>query len=344
MRQRAIAVALGVVISIGLLGGAEAGFRWLGPKPSYSEYDRHTRWTLRPGYEGPGPDLPDIPLAYTIRINDAGFRGTAIQREKPAGVLRIATLGDSVTFGFGVPEEDALAAKIAAMVTPDVTSKKVEWLNAGVPGFSTVQGLRHLERRVLSYSPDIVTIMFGWNDGWRAVITDVDRKEEGRTAAAIQSSRLLTFVRRGTNAVNARLGFNDARQSNQPSARVPRVSPAVFETILLKMASDVRAVGAVPVFVTLPAAFGPDRPPDSYFRQGWMAPRAELDSIRFAYAEATRRASAKASVLIVDCARLVPADPALFLGDGYHPNQAGFRVIAKHIAHALRSAQVLRRQ
>jgi lysophospholipase L1-like esterase len=43
----------------------------------------------------------------------------------------------------------------------------------------------------------------------------------------------------------------------------------------------------------------------------------------------------------VDCARLVPTDPRLFLADGYHPNEAGHRVMAEHIVEVLRQAGTL---
>ena len=37
--------------------------------------DRSTGWKLRPGYEGPGPDLPGVRLSYAVRVNRDGFRG-----------------------------------------------------------------------------------------------------------------------------------------------------------------------------------------------------------------------------------------------------------------------------
>jgi hypothetical protein len=110
------------------------------------------------------------------------------------------------------------------------------------------------------------------------------------------------------------------------------------------MAGLIREAGAVPVFLTAPAAFGPRRPPDSYFRFGWMVPRSELDTTRERYADATRRAARTASALLVDCARLVPSEPELFLGDGYHPKLPGFQLMADQVVDALRQAHVIQQK
>ena len=347
MKRRTLAAGLGLLVTIAIFGIAEAVLAYLqpAPAPGYSQSDPLTRWSLRPGFQGTGPDLPDIGLSYEIRVNGDGFRGAPIDKQKSAGVFRIATLGDSVTFGFGVAEEDTLAALIASLLTPDVAPRKVEWINAGVPGFSSFQGARHLERRLLPMSPDLVTVLYGWNDGWRSVAPDTTEPAEPAAPAGLEailrSSRVVTFSQRTFNTVVRRVGLQPPPRSR---VRVPRVSPEEFEANLLKMAALIREAGGVPVFLTAPAAFGPRRPPDSYFRFGWMVPREELDATRARYAEATRRAAATASVLLVDCARLVPSDPELFLGDGYHPKLSGFQLMARQVVDAIRQAHLIQQK
>src|SRR5687768_5026314 len=53
----------------------------------------------------PRPDAL-IPPAWTRepeRVNESAYRGPERAEPKPAGTLRIATLGDSSTFGYAVP-------------------------------------------------------------------------------------------------------------------------------------------------------------------------------------------------------------------------------------------------
>lgn len=283
VRLRLAALVLGIAVVTGAGLVAEGLVRLFGPRENYFRYDPHTQWSLRPGYRGPGPNLPDVPLSYDLRVNDAGFRGGPLELNKPRGAVRLAALGDSVTFGFGVAEGETFHARVVAALFLDITPRRIEGINGGVPGFTSFQGP-------------------------------------------------------GATSLVRRLGLGarpDAR------AMLPRVSLSEFEANLLRIGDAVRRAGAIPAFITPPAAFGPDRPPEAYFRHGWMVPRAELEPTRLRYAEAVRRAATTASILLVDCARLVPTDPRLFLADGYHPNEAGHRVMAEHIVEVLRQAGTL---
>ncbi|MGQ9609220.1 MAG: SGNH/GDSL hydrolase family protein [bacterium] len=80
--------------------------------------------------------------------------------------IRIVALGDSITNGKGigdVEEEDTyrhlLQVDLARMLKCNV-----EVINAGVNGDITTTAIPRLERDVLQYKPDYVTIMFGVND------------------------------------------------------------------------------------------------------------------------------------------------------------------------------------
>ena len=338
IKTRLCAIAAGATLCVALLLAAEGMLRLWGPRENYARYDPQTRWSLRPGYRGPGPNLPDSELSYELSVNDAGLRGGPVARSKPPDSVRLAAIGDSVTFGFGVREEETYHARAVAMLAADFAPRRIEGVNAGVPGFSSLQGLRLLRSHVLPLAPDIVTVLYGWNDGWRASASDAAWNGDS-VEATIQSSRLLTLTRSGVSSVVRRFGPG---VRPEPRAMLPRVSPHDFEVNLLDIAEAVRRAGAIPIFITAPAAFGPDRPPDAYFRYGWTVPREELEPTRLRYAEAARRAARAARAPLVDCARLIPPDPGLFLADGYHPNETGHRAMADQIVEALREAGVTR--
>jgi lysophospholipase L1-like esterase len=120
--------------------------------------DEELGWALRPSsmgwyrYEG----------AARIQINSAGFRGPEIRREKPAGVFRVAVIGDSFTIGLDVPDEQIFTHLLEKRLNgnPCVRGQRVEVLNFGVGGYGTLQELMVLRKHALAYRPDLVLLMF----------------------------------------------------------------------------------------------------------------------------------------------------------------------------------------
>ena len=63
----------------------------------------------------PGADLRlREPREVRYRINADGFRDRIRSRPKPDGVFRILALGDSVTFGYGVEEDETYPMRLEA--------------------------------------------------------------------------------------------------------------------------------------------------------------------------------------------------------------------------------------
>ncbi|MEW5975207.1 MAG: SGNH/GDSL hydrolase family protein [Acidobacteriota bacterium] len=100
------------------------------------------------------------PFEYVT--NSLGFRGTEFSETKREGRLRIAFLGDSNTFGLHIPFEQTLGEQVSNQL--ERTGQKAESLNFGVMGYSSLQGLRLLEREVLRFRPDVIVFWFGIND------------------------------------------------------------------------------------------------------------------------------------------------------------------------------------
>ncbi|MBI5749816.1 MAG: SGNH/GDSL hydrolase family protein [Nitrospinae bacterium] len=98
-------------------------------------------------------------------INNLGNRGTEMTVEKPIGVSRIVFLGDSITFGYYVEEEQTFAVQIGNMISSVVSPKcRIEVLNAGVSSLNAHQIFGHLRHRALSWSPDLIFWAFYVND------------------------------------------------------------------------------------------------------------------------------------------------------------------------------------
>lgn len=101
--------------------------------------------------------------AANIRTNSAGYREREFDRPKPAGVYRIAFLGDSFTFGQGIREEERLSNLLERELNK--RARGIEVLNFGNPGHNTADEVKVLKTDVLpEVAPDFVLLQWYIND------------------------------------------------------------------------------------------------------------------------------------------------------------------------------------
>lgn len=142
-------------------------------------------WGLR--YNDPGSEYrhksPDG--TWWFRINEQGMRDDReLGYEKPAGVTRIVSLGDSFTVGYEVDVEQTFSAVLETDLLG--AGHEVQVLNAGVSGFSNAEESLYLERELLKYDPDIVIMSFYINDLTDNVRTGLFRMSSGKLEPAAE--------------------------------------------------------------------------------------------------------------------------------------------------------------
>ncbi len=97
-------------------------------------------------------------------INADGFRGGEYDVGK-SDAIRIVVLGDSVTFGRGVPLESTYAKVLEDRLNrKDRDGLRYEVLNLGVGGYNSRQQLEFYKTKGRKYEPDLLVIGFVLND------------------------------------------------------------------------------------------------------------------------------------------------------------------------------------
>ena len=103
------------------------------------------------------------PIRKTTNFH--GLRGPDYPREKPTGEYRILLLGDSYTDGYSVDQHEIVGEVLQRRLSL-ASARRVRVINAGMPGYSTDQELLYFRTEGKKFSPDLIVVMFYFNDVW----------------------------------------------------------------------------------------------------------------------------------------------------------------------------------
>jgi lysophospholipase L1-like esterase len=94
-----------------------------------------------------------------VHVNSHGTRGPEFAAQKPPDTIRILSLGDSRTFGWGMSDEETYSRRLEKLLQERAGgSRRVEVINAGVNAWSYPQLLVYFREVALAYQPDIVVV------------------------------------------------------------------------------------------------------------------------------------------------------------------------------------------
>lgn len=111
------------------------------------------------------PNLDTLFQRSRVKLNSCGLRSPERAFQKPADTFRIALLGDSFAFGWGVKQEENFASVMEDTLNRiSKGSPRFEVINFGTPGYSTFQEVAKFEEIGLQFSPDAVLVFFIEND------------------------------------------------------------------------------------------------------------------------------------------------------------------------------------
>ncbi len=194
---------------------SEVALRFLRTDKSGSEFENLAdlrRAMLRPDQKSnsgkvtladliyPNPDdriiyelRPNLNLRFQraqVETNSCGMRDLERHPSKVPGTYRIALLGDSFAFGWGVERTQGFAAALETSLNQvSQAGLAVEVLNFGVPGYSTFQEVHSFLQKGADFNLDEIIVYFVDNDfGLPFFVRDV--YEPGGFLAATQFARL----------------------------------------------------------------------------------------------------------------------------------------------------------
>ena len=241
---RGLRVLLGLAIAACALGVVEVAARLGGVLPAYQP-ERMGGWRMYAVASDRVVTGPDG-TRFRLRTNADGLR-TALGRARTPGVSRVAFLGDSTAFGWGVDEGGTLADGMAEGFRARGRTD-VEVLDAAQPGYSTVQAARLYETVVASYAPDVVVMFLPLHDHNRVTVSDREWLAGGagpldalRVALATRS-RVYELLRRAVTP-RPEAPFLRPDEAGGPDVRVPRVSDAERDAALRTLLAGVSGYG-----------------------------------------------------------------------------------------------------
>lgn len=140
---------------------------------------------------------PNLDIKFTgvqVQTNSFGMRNPDVTVEKPERVKRIALLGDSFAFGWGVPENQDFAHVIEDDLNKKDPNQTFQVLNFGVPGYSTFQEVEVFKEKILQFNPDAVLVFFIDNDfEYPFFVRGIDKSPDSSSLSLVRlTSRAFT--------------------------------------------------------------------------------------------------------------------------------------------------------
>ncbi len=146
-----------IVLTIG-----EIYFRLFKPQSIVPRYVETSSYGIRKNIGNVRGKMITSEYKHKFNTNSQGFRGKReYSLEKPPNTNRIVVLGDSVTLGHGVEDEETFSAVLEKRLSQ---IKPTEVINMGVSGFGTAEELIQLRNVGLKYNPDLAILAYFPND------------------------------------------------------------------------------------------------------------------------------------------------------------------------------------
>jgi len=200
-------------------------------------------------------------------------------------------------------------------------SRSVQVFNAGVSGYTSLQGKRYLEHELLPYRPAIVPVEFGWNDHMDSGLGISDHQARVPSSAVLFIQKRLAFLR------TYRLLRTTIKPRSKP-AGVLRVPLPQYEENLTAIVDIARRNDIAPILIVPP----------------YLEQTNTDQSMHLKYIDATRAVIARTGVIGIDLVEQFRTRPDFFFFpeiDCVHFNEHGAALIAQTLAQTIVEKRLL---
>jgi lysophospholipase L1-like esterase len=270
----------------------------------------------------PRPSFSGFSEGVSLTTNSRGLRERELPLAKPPGTRRVVFLGDSVTFGPGVKDDEPYPRLLESSIN-DAGDGPIQTVNTGVVGYNTVQELARLVQAGLPYGPDVVVLTFVVNDLLETFsIFDHQYEPTGALANVKIWLRRNSYHYRFVQQMYWRLG-QEVRRAREGPTEPLRKRDRVEERLatLAEIVATTRANGASFLLVLYP---------DNLTDPVSPGPSGERLTMR----ETLQRFAAREQVPLVDLSDALgdvrdPRSRQYRLREDPHPSPEGHRAIAE---------------
>jgi lysophospholipase L1-like esterase len=246
-----------------------------------------------------------------LRINEHGLRDDPIGPKKE-GEYRIVALGDSVTYGSGVAQDDIFTVRLQRILAAKL-NRPVRVINTGVGGYNTVQEHTYLRKYGLSFHPDMIILMYVPNDVEinKGPFKPSTGSLKGKTPSEVVQTLLgRSWLYRLTHHAYR---YNWVRDSSHPSIEAQKASPGWQASMqALKGIAEICAERNIPFVVF-------------FFRWRTSGDPALFDDVRMSVAPFPTQNTGQWFVNR-------PLEKLVNSQVDTHPNSEGHRIIAENMA------------
>tara|TARA_B100000029_G_scaffold119490_1_gene112811 strand:- start:1221 stop:2429 length:1209 start_codon:yes stop_codon:yes gene_type:complete len=235
---------------------------------------------------------------YVFHTNSLGFRGRELTEAKPDGHRRLVVLGDSFVAGVGVSDDAVFTERLA----DDLAEKRIDVVNLGRAGTSTVREVtlfRDVGRR---FGPDVVLLMYYLGNDLAEIL---EEETDAELARWRPTGTLRQFAHLWCPNIYLELAMQKRRsrssETHQPrpeadvvawirsEAQSGGVDAGLAEKRYRGLPDNIRSLaesGQLPGYRYLQACLDPDRfrnsldPDDQFVKTAWQRTRTHLELLR----------------------------------------------------------------
>ncbi len=258
--------------------------------------------------------LQRVPVA----INSKGLRDHEYDYAVPPGVTRILVLGDSVTFGWGVPLDETYPKVLERLLNDGAATGKFQVLNGGVGNYTTSRIIGLYDYELHKYDPSVVIFAFYLNNA-------NDTPDSGLRFLFDTPLEFPVFLWSRLQGVTARAGLSESFDDFYRRLYSPNDPSFLrFRDNLSQFLARLREAGKTVIVVSVPDGRDLQRP-----------------TYRFQFV--TDQVAAIAAASQVKFVDLFPALQGMAPGDvmnspeDRHPNAEGHRRMGQALYDALRT-------